>query len=111
MTEPNAAATTPAALPIDVTPSAASLQVKAQLRILLAAVAGALVGKHILPAGIINDTLLDALAAMAMIGLASAWQWARVRLQHSRLWSLAINRRVPDDLVRPATPIIQGEAP
>jgi hypothetical protein len=108
MTDPSAPAA-PVAVPIAVAPTATEQQIKAQVRLALAAIAGALIGKHILPAGLINDTLLDALAAMVMMGLASAWSWARVKLQHSRFWALAINRRVPDDLVRPA--ITQGEAP
>ena len=98
MTDPDPAVSTP----IDVAASAAQLQIKGQVRIILAALAGAMVGKHILPAGLANDTVLDAVSALVMIGVASAWQWARVKLQHSRLWSLAVSRRVPDDLVRPA---------
>jgi hypothetical protein len=95
--------------PIDVKPTATDQQIKAQVRLILAALAGAMVGKHILPRELANDVVLDAVSALIMIGLASAWQWARVKLQHSRLWKLATNPRVPDDLVRPVT--TQGEAP
>ena len=94
----------PATTPIDVVPTATQLQIKGQVRIILAALAGALIGRHILPAWLGSDTIVDALSALVMIGVASAWQWARVRLQHSRLWQLATNKRVPDDLIRPATP-------
>ncbi|WP_267386548.1 hypothetical protein [Sphingomonas sp. GC_Shp_3] len=93
-----------ATTPIVVDPSAVKIQIKGQVRIILAALAGALIGRHVLPSWLGSDTVLDALSALVMIAIASVWQWARVRLQHSRLWQLAINPRVPADLARPAAP-------
>lgn len=90
-----------AATPIDVAKSALAVRAKAQLRIALAGLAGALVSKHILPAGLLDDTLLDGLAGVILAGAAAYWQDFRAMLNHSRLWALAINKRVPDDLVRP----------
>lgn len=94
----------PATTPVNVTPSATLPQIKGQVRILLAAFAGAMVGRHLIPADLVNDVTLDAVSALIMIGLASGWQWARGRLEHSRWWTLATDHRVPDDLVRVATP-------
>ena len=102
---------TPNPMPITVAPSDAPQQVKAQVRILLAAVAGALVGKHIVPAELVNDATLDAVSALVMVGLASGWTAARVRLQHTRLWRLAIDPRVPNDLVQPASALPSDPAP
>ena len=96
--------TSPDAMPIDVAASAAQLQIKGQLRIILAALAGAMVGKHLLPAALADNTVIDAVSALIMMGVASAWQWARVKLVHSRFWALATSKRVPDDLVRPSAP-------
>ena len=89
------------ATPIEVAKSALAIRAKAQLRIALASIAGMLIGKHILPAGLLDDTLLDALAAVVFAGIAAYWQDARAVLTHSRLWKLAVSRLVPDTLVRP----------
>ncbi len=96
---------------LEVAKSALKLRAKAQLRIGLAAIAGSLVGKHILPAGLLDDTLLDALTAIIFAGSAVYWQDARTLLQHTRLWKLATNPRVPDDLVRPVAPPSPGTEP
>ena len=93
-------------IPIDVAKSVVMNQAKGQLRIALAGIAGAIAGSafghRYLPPGLFNSTLIDAVAVLVIYGLTAGWQWARVRLQHSRLWQLAINPRVPNDLVRPA---------
>jgi len=86
---------------LKVAPTVGATQLKAQLRIGLAAVAGMLVGRQVLPAGLVNDTTLDVATAIAIYGLTAGWQWFRVRLQHSRWWAMAIDPRVPADLVRP----------
>lgn len=86
---------------IEVAKSALAVRAKAQLRIALASIAGMLVGKHILPAGLLDDTLLDAIAAALFAGAAAYWQDFRAKLTHSRLWALAVSRLVPDALVRP----------
>lgn len=89
---------------LQIAKQAIALRAKAQLRIAVAALAGMLIGKHILPAGLVDDTLLDAITAIVLAGAVAFWQDFRVRLQHSRLWALATNPRVPDDLVRPTQP-------
>ena len=89
------------ATPIEVAKSALVQRAKAQLRIALASVAGMLIGKHILPAGLLDDTMLDALAAVIFAGGAAYWQDFRAVLTHSRLWRLAVSPAVPNSLVRP----------
>lgn len=89
---------------LEVAKSALKLRAKAQLRLVLASVAGMLVGKHILPAGLLDDTVLDALSALLFAAIAAYWQDARAVLQHARLWILAQSHRVPNDLIRPEPP-------
>ena len=91
----------PAPTPIEGAKSALAARAKAQLRIALAAFAGMLVGKHILPPGLLDNQALDALTALIAAGTAAYWQDFRAILTHSRLWGLAISKRVPNDLVRP----------
>jgi len=96
---------------LEVAKSALKARAKAQLRIGLATVAGMLVGKHILPAGMLDDTLLDAIAAILFAGIAAYWQDARAALIHSRFWQLATNRRVPADIIRPVAAPITSKSP
>lgn len=104
-----------APMPVDVAASVVTSQVKAQVRIILAAAAGAMVGKHILPASMNNDAMLDAVCALIFGGIAAGWQWARTQLEHSRWWRLAVDPRVPADLVRPdvksIATVLDGAAP
>lgn len=98
---------TPAPIPdegLEVAKSAIKLRFKAQLRIGLAGFAGMLVGKHILPSGLVDDTLLDALTSIVFAAVAVYWQDARAWLQHQRLWDLATNPKVPPEIIRPVTP-------
>ena len=90
-----------APMPVDVAKSVVTSQVKAQLRIGLAALAGMMVGKHLLPASMNNDAMLDAICALIFGGIAAGWQWGRTVIEHCRWWQLAVDPRVPNDLVRP----------
>lgn len=89
---------------LQITKAAIGLQVQGQIRILVAGAAGAIAGRLLLPDGLIDDRIIDAVTALIMIGAVSAWQWARTRLVNSRWWHLAMDPRVPDELVRPASP-------
>lgn len=95
-----------APLGLEVAKSVVATQAKAQLRLALAGVAGAIAGSafghRFLPTGLVNDSLLDAVTALIIYGVAGRWQWFRARLIHSRFWTLANDPAVPDDQVRPA---------
>lgn len=78
-------------------------QLKGQLRIGIAAIGGALVLRHVLPAWLVNDQTIDYITGVAMIGSVAAWSWIRNRLVHSRFASLAMDKRVPDDAARMAS--------
>jgi hypothetical protein len=97
---------------LQITPTAIGNQAKAQLRIWIAAIGGALVtaaaNKLHLPIltalwGAQGDQIVGLVVGSLMLALMSGWQWARVRLVNSRWWKLATDDRVPNDLVRPAT--------
>ncbi|WP_267395594.1 MULTISPECIES: hypothetical protein [unclassified Sphingomonas] len=96
----------PAAEPVIVPPSALNQQLKAQLRIGIAAIGGSLVLRHVLPAWAVNDQTVDYLAGLAMVGGAAAWSWFRARLNHARWLAVARDQRVPDEVakVAPTTP-------
>ena len=93
---------------LTVEPSAFATQVKAQLRIVLAALAGAILGRlvdrGILPDWLAGDGTAELIVGVLLYAIPSIWQWWRVRLQHLRLWGLALSRRVPDDMIRVADP-------
>jgi hypothetical protein len=99
--------TTPAvAEPVVVPVSALNQQLKAQLRLGIAAVGGSLVLRHVLPAWAVNDQTVDYLAGLVLLGGAAAWSWLRARLIHARFLKIARDDRVPDEVaqVAPATP-------
>lgn len=107
---------TPSPIPpggLEITETAIGNQFKAQLRIWVAGIAGALVTAAAtrlhLPIltslwGIQGDQIVGLIVGSILFVGMSAWQWLRVRLVNSRWWHLATDPRVPDDLVRPATP-------
>lgn len=101
MTYPNEAP-----IPINVAESVIATQAKAQLRLAIAAIAGAIAGsafgRHYLPADLFNAPLLDAVSAVIVYAIASRWSWAKNKLVHSRFWALAINPAVPNSVIRPA---------
>lgn len=100
---------------VEVAASAAPQQVKAQVRMMLALVAGLVLGRlvdaHILPATLNNQPVIEAIVGIVVYGAASGWTYVRVRLQHSRLWSFALNPRVPNDIVRPKPGDATGPVP
>lgn len=96
---------------LEVAKSALKLRVKAQLRLGLGSLAGVLIGRHIVPAGWLDDGMLDIIAGLIFGVVAVYWQDARAWLQHSRLWQLANNKRVPDDVIRPVAPPSDGTEP
>jgi hypothetical protein len=73
---------------------------KGQLRVAVAALAGALVLRNVLPAALVNDQTLDAITGIALLALVAAWTWLRDRLTHSRFFALAVDPQVPGDAVR-----------
>jgi hypothetical protein len=91
---------------IEVAKSVVAAQAKGQLRVWLAMLAGAIAGSafghRYLPASLFSEPVLDAVAALIVYAVASAWTWGRVQLQHARWWGLAISQKVPDEIVRPA---------
>lgn len=86
---------------LEVVSSAAGQVAKGQLRLLIAATAGALVAKGLLPASLANDPVIDAVTGLVIFGVASAWSARRAIVNHARLLWLARSRRVPNDMVRP----------
>lgn len=86
--------------PVVVPPTPISQQVKGQVRLVLAALAGALVSKYALPAGIVTDQLLDVACAALFAGGAMVWSWVSNRLTHSKLFTIANDVRVPDSVAR-----------
>lgn len=95
MTDPEI--TVPLNLQVD--RSALGLIAKGQLRIGIAAIGGALVLRNIIPASLVNDQVVDLVTGAVILGVASAWSWARARLTHSRFASLAADPDVPADRV------------
>lgn len=107
--------TTPSPIPpggLQVTQSGADVQVKAQLRIWIAGIGGALVATaaHKLDLPILTtlwgqqgDQIAGIVAGSIMLAGMSTWQWLRVRLVNSRWWALAVHPDVPSDLVHPAS--------
>lgn len=89
---------------LEIAKSALKLRVKAQLRLGLGSLAGVLIGRHLIPAGWLDDSMLDIIAGLIFGVIAVYWQDARAWLQHSRLWKLANDDRVPSDLIRPVAP-------
>lgn len=87
-----------------VPPSPLAQQLKGQLRIGIAALAGALVLRHILPAWAVNDATIDYVVGLAMLAIAAGWAWVRARIVHSRFASIAADPRVPDEVARLADP-------
>lgn len=89
---------------LEVAPSTVGVQIKAQVRILLAVFAGMMLGRlvdaQILPAALANDGMSELIVGVALYLLSAGWQWARARLQHMRLLALATDVRVPSSLVR-----------
>ena len=102
-----AALADPTPTTIVVPPTATNQQLKGQARIVMSVLAGALLGRlvsgHILPASLDSEPVVDALTGMGLYGLAAFWTWARVNLTHTRFLTLAINPRVPNDLVTTTT--------
>ncbi len=96
--------TTRVPLGLEVDPSAVRQIAKGQLRVAVAALAGALVLRNLLPAALVNDQTIDLITGAVLLGLAGAWTWARDRLEHSRLFSLAVDQSVPADAVRLKAP-------
>lgn len=89
---------------LEITKTATRLQVQAQVRILVAAVAGAIAGRLMPGHGVIDDRVIDALTALVMFAGLSVSAYLRTQLVNSRWWHLALDPRVPDELVRPAQP-------
>lgn len=88
--------------PVIVPPTPTEQIIKSQLRIAIAAAGGALVGRAILPAGLLNDQVLDLLSGAAMVAIVAAWAWVRAKLSHSRFFAIAEDPRVPDAVARVA---------
>ena len=86
--------------PVVVPTSALPQQLKAQLRIGVAAVGGSLVLRHVLPAWAVNDQTVDYVVGLVMIAGAAAWAWVRAKLNHSRLFTIASDDRVPDAVAK-----------
>lgn len=84
--------------PVVVPPSILAGQAKAQLRLALAAIGGALVLRKALPAWAVNDQMLDLVAGLIIWGVAAAWSWGRNKLNHARWIAVAADPRVPDDV-------------
>lgn len=89
---------TPAGVVVPMSPL--SQQLKGQLRIAVAALGGALLLRHILPAWAVNDQTIDYVTGVVMIGGMAAWSWIRARLVHSDLASIAADSRVPDEVAK-----------
>lgn len=90
--------------PVAVPASPLEAQIKGQVRLVLAALAGALVLRNLLPAWLVNDQTLDMAAGAVMLALASGWSWVRARFNHARLFTVASDPRVPDAVAFVATP-------
>jgi hypothetical protein len=90
----------PIPLGLEVSRSALSGIAKAQLRIAIAAIGGALVLRKVLPAWLVNDGMVDLIAGVIILGVASAWSWVRARITHARFASLARDPEVPADRVQ-----------
>lgn len=92
--------------------SALATQIKGQLRIGMAVLAGIVLGRLVdrgwLPAGLNNNGTAEMIVGVVLYAIPAGWQWFRVRLQHARLWALAVSHRVPADLVRPAASSAPG---
>lgn len=86
--------------------SALATQVKAQVRIAMAALAGVLLGRLVdrgwLPEALASNGTAELIVGVVLYAVPAIWQFWRVRLQHLRLWTLAWSRHVPDELIRPA---------
>lgn len=93
---------TPAGVVVPASPIAQ--QLKGQLRIGIAAVGGALVLRHVLPAWMVNDQTVDYITGVALVGGAAVWSWVRAQLVHSRFASIAADPRVPDEVAKLAPP-------
>lgn len=83
---------------IVVPPTVLASQAKAQLRLALAAIGGALVLRKVLPEWAVNDQMLDLIAGLIIWGVAAAWSWGRNKLNHARWIAVAADPRVPDDV-------------
>lgn len=85
-----------AAEPVIPSASAVGMLAKGQLRIAVAALGGSLVLHHVLPSALVNDQTVDlTVGALLVLGM-SAWQWARTKLVHSKLFALASDPAIPD---------------
>lgn len=93
-----------AAEPVIPAASALAMQAKGQLRLAVAALGGSLVLRHALPAAMVNDQTVDLVVGIVILAAASAWQWLRTRLVHSKLYALAVDPQVPADKARLPTP-------
>ncbi|WP_061780742.1 hypothetical protein [Sphingomonas sanguinis] len=84
---------------IVVPPTVLAGQAKAQLRLGLAAIGGALVLRKALPEWAVNDQMLDLVAGLIIWGVAAGWSWGKNKLNHARWVAVAANPRVPSDVV------------
>lgn len=93
------------AAPTPVIPPASALgmQAKAQLRIIIAAIAGSLVLRHVLPDFLVNDQTIDLAVGGVLVVTASAWSYVRTRFIHGTLVSIAQNDAVPNSVARMPT--------
>jgi uncharacterized phage protein gp47/JayE len=79
------------------------MQAKSQLRLIIAAIAGSLVLRHVLPDWIVTDQTVDLAVGGVLVAGASAWAWVRTRFIHSALVSIAKNDDVPNAVARMPT--------
>lgn len=87
-------------LGLEVDASALKTLAKGQLRVWIAALFGAMVLRNLLPAWLVNDQTVDIVAGAAGLALIAGWTWIHDRVTHSRFFSLALDRAVPQNAVR-----------
>lgn len=73
-------------------------QAKAQLRLALAAIGGALVLRGFLPKWLVNDQMVELVTGLVIWGVAAAWSWIRNKVNHARWVAVAADPRVPDSV-------------
>lgn|GEM_PF-6535949 len=93
-------ATTPVPLNLEVPQSPLAQIAKGQLRVGVAALAGALGLRNVLPAALVNDQTIDLITGLVMLALVAGWTGLRDLLTHTRFFALASDPAVPEDAVR-----------
>ncbi|WP_336866927.1 hypothetical protein [Sphingomonas sanguinis] len=78
--------------------SVLAAQAKAQLRLALAAIGGALVLRGFLPKWLVNDQMVELATGVVIWVVAAAWSWIRNKVNHARWVAVAADPRVPDDV-------------